>query len=111
MPVHRAVERPAVSATPSTIIARITIAGTIMLRSIGRRQCTSIISLIGKKFRRPTNWRLRMGTSRNAFTPENVARHEDIVSDPSVVDMLQSARIAHTFHAGARETRFVSACQ
>jgi hypothetical protein len=47
MPVHRAVERPAVSTTPSTSIALITIADTITPRSIGRHRI-SITSLIGK---------------------------------------------------------------
>jgi hypothetical protein len=136
MPVRRAAEHPVALATPSTIIARITIAGIITPRSIGRRY-TPIISLIGKldralegkccgaisqirlclsvrTFSRETlyvDWRLRMGTSRNAFAPENVARHEDVVSDSFVADTLQSARLAHTFNAGAPETRFVSACQ
>jgi hypothetical protein len=47
MPVRRAAEHPVALATPSTIIARITIAGIITPRSIGRRY-TPITSLIGK---------------------------------------------------------------
>jgi hypothetical protein len=47
MPVRRAAEHPVALVTPSTIIARITIAGIITPRSIGRRY-TPITSLIGK---------------------------------------------------------------
>jgi hypothetical protein len=50
MPVHRAAEHPGALATPSTIIARITIAGIITPRSIDRRRYTSIASLIGKRY-------------------------------------------------------------
>jgi len=57
------------------------------------------------------DWPLRMEGSRNAFGPENVARHEDIISDSFVADTLQSARVAHIFNAAAPETGFVSACQ
>jgi len=45
MPVHPAGEHPVALVTPSTIIARITIADTITHRSIGRRY-TPIASLI-----------------------------------------------------------------
>ena len=47
MLAHRAVERPAVSTTPSISIALITIADTITPRSIGRHRI-SIASLTGK---------------------------------------------------------------
>ena len=47
MPVRRAAEHPVALVTPSTSIARITIAGIITPRSIGHR-CTPITSLIGK---------------------------------------------------------------